>query len=152
MKILPLRRPHIGPELLEDCCPEKTERIAALEAENAALDRKYRTELWAGHGHSEIYGDDGEMQCCRCGVDYRRDDLSKVEQAAMFARTERATNQVSERDALLAELKTAGEAMSDAIHTLQRTKGSQPGWERGSIKLLENALAQPHMRMVMEGA
>ncbi|KKM98110.1 hypothetical protein LCGC14_1161210 [marine sediment metagenome] len=30
----------------------------------------FREMLWLNHGHSGMYGDDGEMQCSECMVDY----------------------------------------------------------------------------------
>ena len=59
------------------------------------VEHKYRKELWLGHRHHGMYGDDGEMQCIEChpyGVtDYKRDPLDKVEHAAFQARIHRAT-------------------------------------------------------------
>lgn len=60
-------------------------RIAALEVQVAEVERKYRQQLWSSHGHAGIYGDDGEMQCSECGVDYKRDPLATVEAAFMQA-------------------------------------------------------------------
>lgn len=31
-----------------------------------------RRLLWAHHGHDALYGDDGELQCHSCGLDYLR--------------------------------------------------------------------------------
>ena len=52
------------------------------------IERKYRERLWLGHGHSinELYGDDGEMQCGKCNVDYKRAPLVEIERAATAAR------------------------------------------------------------------
>ena len=38
-----------------------------------------RRLLWLYHGHSNLYGDDGEMQCGECGLDYKRDDIETIE-------------------------------------------------------------------------
>ena len=53
--------------------------IAELRAEldqAKAREQTFRHGLWAGHGHTMLYGDDGEMQCGRCApfgmFDYRR--------------------------------------------------------------------------------
>jgi hypothetical protein len=37
-----------------------------------------RKELWLRHGHQGLYGDDGEMQCGTCGLDYKRDSAEKI--------------------------------------------------------------------------
>jgi len=37
-----------------------------------------RRGLWASHGHAGIYGDDGEMQCGECGIDYKRDSVESI--------------------------------------------------------------------------
>lgn len=41
-----------------------------------------RRLLWLHHGHSgpAIYGDDGEMQCHECPLDFRRDSTRHIEQ------------------------------------------------------------------------
>jgi hypothetical protein len=57
--------------------------VPALSAEELERLRRF---LWLHHGHSGLYGDDGEMQCSRCskfGVwDYRREPLAKLLDAA----------------------------------------------------------------------
>jgi hypothetical protein len=46
------------------------EQIAAIKAEM----EKLRKALWLRHGCpiSSLYGDDGEMQCSGCGIDFKR--------------------------------------------------------------------------------
>ena len=39
-----------------------------------------RRVLWLSHGHNMLYGDDGEMQCGRCGLDFKRDPVQVIEQ------------------------------------------------------------------------
>jgi hypothetical protein len=40
-----------------------------------------RKLLWFRHGCpiSALYGDDGEMQCGRCGIDFKRDSAESIE-------------------------------------------------------------------------
>jgi hypothetical protein len=38
-----------------------------------------RLSLWLHHGHDMLYGDDGEMQCPRCGLDFLRAPLSRIQ-------------------------------------------------------------------------
>jgi len=40
-----------------------------------------RKLLWLKHGCSSafLYGDDGEMQCSRCVIDFKRDSISSIE-------------------------------------------------------------------------
>lgn len=40
-----------------------------------------RRLLWENHGHNGLYGDDGEMQCGACGVDFKRDSIKTIEKA-----------------------------------------------------------------------
>lgn len=55
-------------------------RIIALEQENSEL--RYMLFLrHGGFGHT-LYGDDGEMQCGTCGVDFKR--MTATEIAARF--------------------------------------------------------------------
>ena len=38
-----------------------------------------RKLLWIWHGHTTfLYGDDGEMQCGKCMLDFRRDSIEKI--------------------------------------------------------------------------
>jgi len=48
--------------------------MATLE-ENMTL----RKLLWLNHGHENLYGDDGEMQCPICMLDFKRDSVAKIE-------------------------------------------------------------------------
>lgn len=52
------------------------EEIERLEAENSIL----RELLWIRHGCeiSGLYGDDGEQQCGRCLIDFKRDSATKI--------------------------------------------------------------------------
>lgn len=40
--------------------------------EPSAEERLLRQLLWLNHGHVGLYGDDGEMQCHECGIDFKR--------------------------------------------------------------------------------
>jgi len=44
---------------------------------------KLRELLWRNHGHKGMYGDDGELQCSQCAVEYgfydwRRTDIDEI--------------------------------------------------------------------------
>lgn len=39
-----------------------------------------RRLLWLHHGHSRLYGDDGEMQCSECPLDFKRDAVQRIEE------------------------------------------------------------------------
>ena len=41
-----------------------------------------RELLWLKHGHSiwELYGDDGEMQCHNCMLDFKRDSVERIKE------------------------------------------------------------------------
>lgn len=43
--------------------------------------RLLRKLLWLRHGHDGLYGDDGEMQCGRCGVDFKRQSAAEIDEA-----------------------------------------------------------------------
>ena len=47
-----------------------------LKKENEQL----RAFFWMNHGcdSSALYGDDGELQCCMCQLDFKRDDLEHL--------------------------------------------------------------------------
>ncbi len=59
--------------------------VDALEAEQRTSESEHRMELWLGHGHIGLYGDDGEMQCSLCRADYKRDPLPELERKASEA-------------------------------------------------------------------
>jgi hypothetical protein len=41
--------------------------------------KKMRELLWIYHGHfQELYGDDGERQCSRCVIDFKRDTVDEI--------------------------------------------------------------------------
>jgi len=44
-------------------------------------EEKLRKLLWLNHGCPlmVLYGDDGEMQCPECRIDFKRDDPDKIE-------------------------------------------------------------------------
>jgi len=74
-------------ELLIDCriglsLSSPIEPPAAGKGPTETLIRMF---LWQGHGHEGIYGDDGEMQCGECGVDYKRDSLDICVEKARVA-------------------------------------------------------------------
>lgn len=72
------RKPDLDPERPWDAAEQRRIRdwMTHAEAEVAML----RTELWMRHGHSgaALYGDDGEMQCHECLLDFRREPVSKL--------------------------------------------------------------------------
>ena len=37
-----------------------------------------RRLLWLHHGCTGLYGDDGEMQCNACMIDFKRDTIDKI--------------------------------------------------------------------------
>lgn len=43
-------------------------------------EKKLRKLLWLNHGCSlGLYGDDGEMQCNKCLIDFKRDSVERIE-------------------------------------------------------------------------
>ena len=58
-------------------------------AEGIDVKRELRYEWWLNHGHDGLYGDDGEMQCGRCLMDFKRAPLEVVQAATRKARLER---------------------------------------------------------------
>lgn len=77
------------------------QKLSAIEAtlnvpltEVVELELEVRRLMWLGHGHTGMYGDDGEMQCSECmrlGCwDYKRAPLSEVRAVYNAAILERA--------------------------------------------------------------
>jgi hypothetical protein len=44
-----------------------------------AKNEKLRKLLWIRHGCTSLYGDDGEMQCSKCRIDFLRDSADLIE-------------------------------------------------------------------------
>ena len=40
--------------------------------------KKLRELLWLKHGCQDLYGDDGEMQCSKCMIDFKRDSIEDI--------------------------------------------------------------------------
>jgi len=55
-------------------CPDCIAAEVKEEIENKIL----RKLLWLRHGCEGLYGDDGEMQCGKCRIDFKRDDIDKI--------------------------------------------------------------------------
>jgi hypothetical protein len=55
------------------------------EMEKMKADMKLlRRLLWLNHGCIGLYGDDGEMQCGQCLIDFKRDDPQLIERKLML--------------------------------------------------------------------
>lgn len=67
--------------------------IRALKANTRELELELRKHLWLGHGHTGMYGDDGEMQCMECAkygcADYKHEPMNKVLEAFRLAQIDR---------------------------------------------------------------
>ena len=50
---------------------------------------KLRMLLWLRHGCDGLYGDDGEMQCSKCMIDFKRDRADDIERK-WFTENEKA--------------------------------------------------------------
>jgi hypothetical protein len=50
------------------------------------VEQMLRLEWWLNHGHSGLYGDDGEMQCSTCPADFKRQPLEELESLVCVAR------------------------------------------------------------------
>ena len=43
-------------------------------------EKTLRCLLWLRHGCDALYGDDGELQCISCGIDFKRDSAADIAQ------------------------------------------------------------------------
>jgi hypothetical protein len=62
---------------------EECELAVAALSEDAMSDKHLRKLLWLRHGCpiSALYGDDGEMQCPVCKIDFLRDSPEKIRES-----------------------------------------------------------------------
>jgi hypothetical protein len=58
-----------------------------LSKENISISKETEKEaenlrklLWLNHGCASLYGDDGEMQCSKCLLDFKRDSIEKIKE------------------------------------------------------------------------
>jgi hypothetical protein len=64
--------------------PEKLEEVlSTLEALGSwdplgPKQKEFRRMLWQRHGCRGLYGDDGEMQCGKCMLDFKRDSAEHI--------------------------------------------------------------------------
>lgn len=58
----------------------------------------FRELLWLHHGCpvSSLYGDDGEMQCLTCLIDFKRDSAQVIEQKLLNRTLQRLENHTRE--------------------------------------------------------
>ena len=67
-------------------------RIDALETQLKQMgedEQIFRQMLWMGHGHTGMYGDDGEMQCGECWKEYgfwdwKRTPIGEIQNLILF--------------------------------------------------------------------
>ena len=52
--------------------------IETLRVDRDKIEYELRRTLWMNHGHIGLYGDDGEMQCGRCMLDFKRHNLDVI--------------------------------------------------------------------------
>lgn len=85
------------------CGPDTSEVVfglafGILKERNEVNDenRRLRKLLWASHGHTGLYGDDGEMQCAKCMLDYKSDSIETLE----TKRWDRAVKHMTENEVL----------------------------------------------------
>lgn len=66
--------------LPEDCAAIVRHWMGAAPADSGEDEKALRRELWLSHGHFNAlyYGDDGEMQCGECYIDYKRQPVAEI--------------------------------------------------------------------------
>jgi len=55
---------------------------AALREARAEVDMDLRKSMFLYHSCIGRYGDDGEMQCNKCGIDFKRDSFNRIMEKA----------------------------------------------------------------------
>lgn len=58
------------------------QRYGARKLLEGSDEQILRELVWYGHGCSgaALYGDDGEMQCAECRIDFKRDSVTEIQQ------------------------------------------------------------------------
>lgn len=99
-----------------------------MQAEVAALTAEIRREWWLNHGHTGMYGDDGEMQCNMCApfgfYDWKREPFEKLAEMVPLIRAARAAQKPKEQpSAPPAEATEAQEKMTKAERAMYDCEG-----------------------------
>ena len=93
--------------------PEGQLALDALLVSTAEqVERKW---MWQSHGHDGIYGDDGEMQCGECHVDYKREPIEVVTAAYQKARMDIPALLAKTREQALEGIRDLEHAALDVI-------------------------------------
>lgn len=68
---------------VEHCTLEAVSTMTAALAAAHAENERLRKLLWLRHGCGirDLYGDDGEMQCSKCRVDFKRWPADQIDEA-----------------------------------------------------------------------
>ena len=97
----------------------RQEEIARLTAEVAELQREIRQRVWLNHGshlNHGLYGDDGEMQCSQCGLDFKVIPFEQIPELEMRSAIKSLTTvkqQAQTIDQLEADLARAQERVGE---------------------------------------
>ena len=77
--------PHPWRPYIEDILVEFGREVQArteerVRAETLADETTWRQLMWVRHGCpiADLYGDDGEMQCSCCHIDFKRDSVQAI--------------------------------------------------------------------------
>lgn len=91
-------------------CHSNRPCLDALKAKNRAGEMILRRMVWLSHGCDPIalYGDDGEMQCGQCCIDFKRLTPAEIQNARFWAGHARMLKQAREnaerREEILAQI------------------------------------------------
>ena len=127
----------------------ETLRAALTEARDlgrAERDKEladHRRDLWLSHGHTGLYGDDGEMQCSLLPFpcDFKRDPLPRLVNHVNAAFRQACDLGRAERDE---EWREPAEAL---VNTIQAIEADNPEELRAEIRRLE-ALLEERRKLV----
>ncbi len=66
-------------------------KLEAAREREASVERELRREWWLHHGHDyhALYGDDGEMSCGMCFLDFKRMPLEELRKALLVVHAKR---------------------------------------------------------------
>ena len=65
--------------------------IKARDIQIKGLEYELRETLWLRHGCVGLYGDDGEMQCGSCMIDFKRRPLEEIKERLRFLAMEKVS-------------------------------------------------------------
>ncbi len=129
---------------------------AEIRAPQPPAEDVLRQYLWLSHGHVGLYGDDGEMQCGICHVDYKRDDINLLVGRAWAAWEQDNLKRCAAQPGTPDAHKLIADALEAVAHEIEEHDGDDmhtKDWAKLVRRHIPSALlaSRSHHRVIAKG-